>query len=165
MVSIMDLLNGRGSATLTEPRPQNGPSVEFLKTRLDKLSQIHYFYACTQTLSTKYKVRSRFLSRLPPDKQITFMKQHLRKIFNEMVYIGFLEFTKQGVVHCHLIVGHPTIHIENSVVKASILAQLRELGKIQYIDKITDDNKYFEYITKDYDPSLNNYICSSHFDC
>lgn len=159
----MDLLCGRESKLLTDSRPAEGPTVEKLSTEANRLNDEYHFYACTQTVSHQYKVGTRYLYKMTPSKQMNVLKELIRSSFSGYVYLGIFEYTQNNVIHCHMLVAHKHIHCCNSVVRAGITDILRQLGKVQYCEKISDFQKYFQYMTKEYEPLLNNIVCSSDF--
>lgn len=162
VVTIMDLLNGRGGS-LDKATPGIGPPKDELVKEIIRMGKDeHHQYAATLTVDAKYKVGSRLLRNLPPYKQCQHVRQLIPKIFDGMVYMGCVEYTKVGCIHVHFIVGHPLVKVCNSTIITSIGSALRTTGQHTYCKDIGNIEEYAKYITKEYDPNLRDNVIYSH---
>lgn len=172
MVSIMDIITSvDGSLDQSTPNmahqrgitavgPKKERIIEVLKGKLDD----YYFYAATITIDRKVKNASkRLVYKLPAWEQRSFVRKWMIDNLMDTVYFGVFEYTEVGVIHCHMMIAHPTIHIVNSLVRESIRDAMMALGKIQYICSMSKPDKYIDYILKEYDERIDMLQYSSHF--
>lgn len=144
------------------------PSLPQLLEKVDSLQRPFFWYNVCVTFKSKFrvpKVKGGYveLQKNSPIMQFKLTKELIGLLFNGFVYFGVPEWTERGVIHYHMIVAHPLIHVYDSLVRTSIHDMLRrKCGPIQYVQPVKSMDDTLRYMMKEYHSNSSNYHVMSN---